>query len=221
MTPRAVLFDLDGTLLDTLEDIGRSANAALQEAGFPTHPIEAYRRFIGDGVAVLFQRALPPGSAEDREAVARGVEAFGRFYGEGWDATTQPYPGVLELLDALSARSLPLGVLSNKPDVFTRKCVERFFPSQPFTVVFGQREGVPRKPDPAGAVEAAERMGLAPSQVLYLGDSSVDMTTATRAGMFAVGASWGFRSVEELKAHGAVAVVDHPLDVLGLLASPR
>ena len=218
MTPRAVLFDLDGTLLDTLEDIGRSADAALQEHGFPPHPVEAYRRFIGDGVAVLFQRALPPGAGEDQDLVARLVSAFGRTYGDGWDRTTRTYPGIDDLIDALAGRSIPMGVLSNKPDLFTRKCVERFFPSRPFAVVLGQREGVPRKPDPAGALEAAETLGVPPSEVLYLGDSSVDMLTAARAGMYAVGASWGFRSVEELTAHGARRIVDHPREVLDLIA---
>ena len=220
MNLRAVLFDLDGTLLDTLEDIGRSANEALREEGFPTHPIDAYRQFIGDGVAVLFQRALPPAAAADPGVVARCVSAFGRTYDAGWDVATRPYPGVGELLDALRARAIPTGVLSNKPDVFTRKCVERHLAAWPFGVVLGQREGVPRKPDPAGALEAAERLGVRPDEVLYLGDTSVDMATATRAGMFAVGAAWGFRSVDELREHGAAAIVSRPLEVLDLLG-PR
>lgn len=217
MTLRAVLFDLDGTLLDTLEDIGRSANESLREGGFPPHPIDSYRNFIGDGVAVLFQRALPADASEDPEAVARCVAAFGRIYDAGWDVASQPYPGIAELLDALRDRAVPTGVLSNKPDGFTRKCVDRFLSAWPLSPVFGQREGVPRKPDPAGAVEAAAAMGVAPAEVLYLGDSSVDMLTAARAGMFGVGAAWGFRSVEELEAHGARAIVRHPSEVLGLL----
>ena len=217
MTLRAVLFDLDGTLLDTLEDIGRSANEALREEGFVSHPVEAYRRFIGDGVAMLFRRALPAEASGDPDAVARCVAAFGRIYDGGWDVATRPYPGVAELLDALRARGIPMGVLSNKPDVFTRKCVDRFLPSWPLAPVFGQREGVPRKPDPAGAIEAAAAMGVDPGEVLYLGDSSVDMQTAAGAGMFAVGAAWGFRGVEELRAHGARAIVRRPPEVLDLL----
>jgi phosphoglycolate phosphatase len=217
MTLRAALFDLDGTLLDTLEDIGRSANEALREGGFPPHPVDAYRHFIGEGVAVLFERALPAEASRDPEAVARCVAAFGRIYDAGWDVATRPYPGVADLLDALHARSIPVGVLSNKPDVFTRKCVDRFLSAWPLSPVFGHREGVPRKPDPAGAIEAAAAMGVAPAEVLYLGDTSVDMLTATRAGMFAVGAAWGFRSVEELEAHGARAIVRHPAEVLALL----
>jgi len=219
MPPRAVLFDLDGTLLDTLDDIGRSANRALREGGYPEHPISAYRRFIGDGVAVLFQRALPADAANDAEVVASCVAAFARIYDAGWDVASRPYPGITELLDALTARSIPIAVLSNKPDVFTRKCVERLLPAWRFYPVLGQREGVPRKPDPAGAFEAAALMGVAPADVLYLGDTSVDMTTAVRAGMLAVGAAWGFRTVEELKAHGAAAVVDEPLEVMALLTT--
>lgn len=217
MNLRAVLFDLDGTLLDTLEDIGRSANESLREGGFPPHPIEDYRRFIGDGVAVLFQRALPEGASTDPEIVASRVAAFGRIYDAGWDVASRPYPGIAGLLDALRDRAVPMGVLSNKPDVFTRKCVDRFLSAWPLSPAFGQREGVPRKPDPAGAIEAAAAMGVAPAEVLYLGDSSVDMLTATRAGMFAVGAAWGFRSVEELREHGARAIVRHPSEVLALL----
>lgn len=217
MSLRAVLFDLDGTLLDTLDDIGRSANESLREEGFPAHPIESYRRFIGDGVAVLFQRALPPAASGDPDVVARLVAAFERIYDAGWDVASRPYPGVADLLDALQGRSIPMGVLSNKPDVFTRKCVDRFLSAWPLSPVFGQRQGVPRKPDPAGAIEAAAALGVSPAEVLYLGDSSVDMLTATRAGMFAVGAAWGFRSVEELEAHGARAVVQHPSEVLTLI----
>ncbi|WP_165070946.1 HAD family hydrolase [Paludisphaera rhizosphaerae] len=221
MPPRAVLFDLDGTLLDTLDDIGRSANQALQEGGFPEQPISAYRQFIGDGVAVLFQRALPAAAANDPEVVSRCVAAFARIYDAGWDVASRPYPGIAELLDALTAHSIPIAVLSNKPDVFTRKCVERFLASWSFAAVLGQREGVPRKPDPAGAFEAAELMGVDAADVLYLGDTSVDMTTAVRAGMLAVGAAWGFRSVEELKAHGAAVIVTEPMEVVSLLAGGR
>jgi phosphoglycolate phosphatase len=121
------------------------------------------------------------------------------------------------MLDALGARSIPMGVLSNKPHVFTLKCVERFLSAWPLSPVFGRREGVPRKPDPAGAVEAAAAMGVSPAEVLYLGDTSIDMLTANRAGMFAVGVLWGFRGVEELVAHGARAIVRHPAEVLALL----
>ncbi|AMV39128.1 HAD family hydrolase [Planctomyces sp. SH-PL62] len=219
MKLRAILFDLDGTLLDTLEDIGRSANLALQEGGFPPHPIDSYRRFIGDGVATLFRRALPPADASKPEVVARSVAGFARFYDHGWDVATQLYPGIAELLDALATRSIPRAILSNKPDVFTQKCVNRYLAPWRFAVALGQRDGVPRKPDPAGALEVADRLALRPEEILYLGDSSVDMLTANRAGMFAIGVAWGFREIEELKAHGAEEVVAAPVEVLSFLTS--
>ncbi|MFO0892469.1 MAG: HAD-IA family hydrolase [Isosphaeraceae bacterium] len=184
---RAVLFDLDGTLLDTLEDIARSANEVLEGLNFPRHPADAYRRFIGDGVGNLFHRAIVEGSAGDADLVepaliARCVDGFRESYGRGWNVATRPYEGIPELLDALAARALGLAVLSNKPDAFTRQCVDEYLSSWPFAVVFGERAGVPRKPDPAAALDVAARLGVPPGAVLYVGDSSVDMETARRAG---------------------------------------
>ncbi len=212
---RGVLFDLDGTLLDTLEDIGRSANEALEVLGFPPHPIEAYRQFIGDGITMLFRRALPDGV--DGAAIDQCVGGFRETYGRGWNVATRPYPGVPELLDGLAARSLSMAVLSNKPHEFTVQCVNEFLPRWTFRVVLGDREGFPRKPDPGEAMRIAAQFDLAPRQMAYLGDSAIDMATARRAGMFAVGAAWGFRSVDELQASGARRIVAHPLDLLKLL----
>jgi phosphoglycolate phosphatase len=213
---RAVLFDLDGTLLDTLADIAHSANAVLSGLGVPTHPDDDYRRFIGDGVATLFLRALPPEAAEP-DVVERCIAAFRDEYGRSWNVRTRPYDGVPELLDALTARGLLLSMLSNKPDEFTRRCAEEYLSRWPFRVVLGQRAGVPRKPDPAGAVEVAGRLRVDASEVVYVGDSSVDMETARRAGMPAVGVAWGFRPVEELWASGAQAVIEHPSELLGVI----
>jgi phosphoglycolate phosphatase len=213
---RAVLFDLDGTLLDTLEDIGRSANEVLSGVGLPTHPIDAYRRFIGDGVANLFRRAIPAGMA-DPGLVARCVEGFRESYGRGWNVASRPYPGIPELLDGLVARGLGMAVLSNKPDRFTRRCVEEYLARWPFRAVLGDREGVPRKPDPGGALDVAGRLGVAPGEVAYLGDSSVDMATARGAGMIPVGAAWGFRTEDELRSSGAAEVVSHPAELLALI----
>jgi phosphoglycolate phosphatase len=213
---RSVLFDLDGTLLDTLEDIARSANEVLEGQDLPLHPTGAYRRFIGDGVANLFRRALPAG-IEDAGLVERCVEDFREAYGRGWNVATRPYPGIPELLDGLVARGLGMAVLSNKPDPFTRRCVEEYLARWPFRAVLGDRAGVLRKPDPGGALDVADRLGVAPGQVAYLGDSSVDMTTACRASMIPVGAAWGFRSEDELRAGGAAAVIAHPLELLALL----
>jgi phosphoglycolate phosphatase len=216
MTIHAVLFDLDGTLLDTLADIAQAANEALAVEGLPAHPDADYRDFIGDGVAMLFRRALPPGSA-DEARVARCVEAFQVTYSRHWDRRTRPYPGIPELLDALTARGMALAVLSNKPDDFTRMYGDRYLAPWPFRIVVGHREGVPRKPDPAGALEIAGRLGLEPAAIAYVGDSGVDMKTARGAGMYAVGVNWGFRPEEELWANGADAIIGHPFELLGVL----
>jgi phosphoglycolate phosphatase len=211
---RAVLFDLDGTLLDTLADIAHAANTVLEQLGLPTHPADAYRLFIGEGVAVLFRRAL---GLDDDAAVDRCVAAFRDAYGRSWNVRTRPYDGIPELLDALVDRGVGLTLLSNKPDAFTRLCAEHYLARWPFRAVLGARDGVPKKPDPAGALEIAAQLGLEPGQFAYLGDSAVDMLTAHRAGMYPVGASWGFRPVAELREGGAGAVVDHPRELLDLL----
>ena len=216
MESRAVLFDLDGTLLDTLADIAHAANEVLEHLGFATHPPEAYRRFIGDGVAVLFRRALPPGHDEP-ERVARCVADYRETYGRVWNVRTRPYDGIAALLDGLTSRGLGLAVLSNKPDDFTGLCVAEYLARWPFRAVLGHREGTPRKPDPAGALEIVHRLGVPAGQFLYVGDTAVDMETARSAGMRPVGAAWGFRPAEELWAAGAETVIAQPADLLEIL----
>ena len=217
MPAQAVLFDLDGTLLDTLGDIAAAANAALALEGMPTHPAAAYRGFIGDGVDMLIRRALPLDQDHDAARIARCVAAFHDTYATGWNVSSGPYPGIADLLDALAARKLPLAILSNKPHQFTRLCAAHYLDSWTWAAVFGQREGVPRKPDPIAALAIAHDLGILAAHFVYVGDSSVDMRTARNAGMKAVGVSWGFRSVEELRATGAEAIIDHPSELLPLL----
>ena len=216
MNFRAILFDLDGTLLDTLADIAESANQVLAARGCATHPIDAYRDFIGDGVVHLFGRALP----EDRrgeEIVAECVSSFRERYAEIWNVRTRPYEGVAELLDAVTARGLKMAILSNKPHAFTRRCADAYFSAWPFQAVLGQRDGVPRKPDPAGALLLAEELGVEPGECVYLGDSGSDMQTAVAAGMYPAGALWGFRTAEELTAAGAKTLLERPGELLDLL----
>ena len=216
MSYAAVVFDLDGTLLDSLADIAHAANEVLAGLALPTHPLDRYRYLVGDGVAMLFERALPE---ERREAalIERCVAGFRTTYATQWNRLSRPYEGIAEMLDGLVARRCRLAVLSNKPQEFTEQCVAEFFSAWPMQPVFGQRAGTPRKPDPAGAIEIAAAWGLPARECLYLGDTSVDMQTARNAGMFAVGALWGFRPREELEAHGAEALVAHPRDVLALI----
>jgi phosphoglycolate phosphatase len=213
---KAVLFDLDGTLLDTLEDIAHAANRVLTANGFPGHGLDAYRRFVGNGAATLMTRALPAG--ERREAtIQRCLDGFLDDYGRNWNVKTAPYPGISDLLDALTARGTPMAVLSNKPHPSTCRCVQQILGRWRFEVIFGERPGVPRKPDPAGALEAAGRMALPPSAFLYLGDTATDMATAEAAGMYPVGVAWGFRPAGELERAGARLVVQNPPEVVALL----
>lgn len=216
MTRRAVLFDLDGTLVDSLEDIGDSMNLVLAERGFPTHASSAYRGFVGDGVTVLTRRALPEGN-RDETTLAACVQRMREVYGARSEAKTRPYEGIPGLLDRLVERGLRLAVLSNKPHDLTVALVQGLLGAWPFDPVFGERSGVPRKPDPTAALEVARLLGLPPREVLYLGDTPIDMATARAAGMPVLGVAWGFRSRSELLAAGADAVVDTPADVLAHL----
>ena len=217
MKYRAVLFDLDGTLVDTLEDLGDSMNAALQAHGYPVHPLPAYRYFVGDGVENLVRRALPKTAGLDEHIVARVVPVMRAEYARRWKDKTRLYPGVAELLDALRERGVKIAVLSNKPHAATMEVVEHFLSAWHFDAAFGARAGVPIKPDPGAALEVARAVGVPPESVLYLGDTNTDMKTARAAGMFAAGALWGFRTAEELSESGAAALAAHPLDVLKLL----
>ncbi|HUT90802.1 MAG TPA: HAD-IA family hydrolase [Thermoguttaceae bacterium] len=216
MNFRAICFDLDGTLLDTLADIADSANRVLAGHGYPTHPIDAYRNFIGDGLVRLFGRVLPA-DRRGEEVIAECVAGFRESYAENWNVRTRRYDGVAELLDAATARGLKMAILSNKPDAFTRRCVDAHLSAWDFRAVLGQREGVPPKPDPAGAREIVDRLEVAAEHFLYLGDTPTDMRTARTAGMHPVGVSWGFRPVDELRAAGAARIIARPLELMDLV----
>jgi phosphoglycolate phosphatase len=212
----AVLLDLDGTLLDTLADLAASMNAALAERGHPPHPVEAYRLFVGDGVEALVARALPE-AARDGETLAATAAAMRLEYARRWADATRPYDGVPELLDGLAARNLPAAILSNKPDDFTVAMVSRLLGRWRFAVVRGERPGIPRKPDPRAALEIARELGVPPGRFVCLGDSAVDILSASAAGMIPVGALWGFRSEAELRGAGADLLVAHPRELLPIL----
>ncbi|MCF6188580.1 MAG: HAD family hydrolase [Desulfobulbaceae bacterium] len=216
MTYKAVLFDLDGTLLDTLEDLADSANHALAEMQMPEHSVDAYRYFVGDGMMTLIERIVPE-DRRNKKIILDTVEAFRRHYTRNWYVKTRPYAGIGEMLTALVEAGLQLAILSNKPQDFTELCVERLLGDFSFAPVLGQREGIPKKPDPAGALEIAESLNIAPGRFLYLGDTSIDMHTAGRAGMCAVGVLWGFRTESELRDAGAEHLIQAPADLLDLL----
>ncbi len=209
MTYRAVIFDLDGTLLDTLQDLADAVNAVLRRMGCPIHPVEAYKYFIGQGFSVLAERSLPP-AQRSPSRIAECVAGSKAEYAARWQRSTRPYDGVPALLDELTRRGVKMAILSNKPHEFTEVVVRHFLAAWRFEAVLGGREGVPAKPDPAAALEIGRLLGLPPGDILYAGDSGTDMQTARRAGMFAVGVLWGFRGREELLAGGAQALIDRP-----------
>lgn len=206
---QGVIFDLDGTLLDTLEDIADAMNRVLRHHGLPEHPVAAYRYFVGAGATELARRVLPEEQRSD-DRVAELRAAFIAEYSKGWRNKTRPYPGIPELLSRLHAKGVVLGVLSNKPHDFTQLCVDTFLDGGLFAVVMGESEGVPRKPDPTGALKAADLMGIEPGRILYVGDTAIDMATAKGAGMYGVGVLWGFRDSDELLRAGARELVSEP-----------
>jgi phosphoglycolate phosphatase len=216
MSFQAVIFDLDGTLLDTLEDIASAANRVLLKKAYPTHPLTAYRDFVGNGSEMLIRRALPS-EVEDERIIQECNEAFLEDYGENWRVQTTLYKGIPELLDALTKRRMKLSVLSNKPHPVTIRCISEWLKPWRFESVMGQRREMPKKPNPAGALKIAEDLQLQPRSFLFVGDSAVDMQTAAAADMFSVGVSWGFRSIPELEESGAKALIYEPLELLKLL----
>ena len=213
---QAIIFDLDGTLLDTLSDIGDSVNLMLAEYGFSGHTPDDYRRFIGNGIQMLVTRALPI-EGRSEELVTACVHRARELYWENWNRKTRPYDGITDLLDQLKAKGLPLAVLSNKPHDFTVRYVNAYFDQWDFKVVMGQNDHFPVKPDPASALEIARQIDLAPDSFIFVGDSAVDMKTAVAAGMHAVGAAWGFRGPKELRENGCQTLAENPADILRLL----
>jgi len=215
---QAVLFDLDGTLLDTLEDLAASMNAVLARLGLPQHGVAAYKYYVGDGVAQLVRRTLPEQRRGEDALVTQCALQLRAEYSQRWRDKTRPYNGIPELLDALTgAKALKLAVLSNKPDEMTKLTVRELLPRWRFDAVRGERPGTPRKPDPAAALEVAAQLGLPPGAFLYLGDTNTDMQTALAAGMYPLGALWGFRPAEELAASGAKALIAQPMELLKFL----
>ena len=213
---RAIIFDLDGTLLDTLADIGDSVNQMLVEYGFSEHTLDDYRRFIGNGLKMLIMRALPI-AGRSEEMVRVCVQRAREIYWDHWNRKTRPYPGILELLDTLEEKKIAKAVLSNKPHDFTVRYIDVYFERWAFAVVMGQNDHFPAKPDPSAALEIARRLDIPPAGFLFVGDSAVDMKTAISAGMHAVGAGWGFRGPRELTQNGCQSLVSDPLQILNLL----
>lgn len=211
-----IVFDLDGTLLDTIGDLAVACNAVLAQRGLPQHTYEEYRHFVGNGIMRLVERALPE-ELRTPQCVA-GVRAdFVKYYTEHIDLHTRPYDGIWELLRALRRQGVRLAVASNKFQAGTEKLIRIFFPDIPFAAVLGQRPGVPLKPDPAVVEELLSLTGTPRERVLFVGDSGVDMLTAAAAGIASAGVTWGFRTRAELLESGARHILDRPLEILDLV----
>ena len=213
---RAIIFDLDGTLLDTLKGIADSMNAILVRMGFPTHPVDDYRHLVGDGRANMIERALPLDRRDD-QTLAECSKVIAEEYSRFWPEGTKIYDGIPELLNTLQQRKVPMAILSNKPDNFTQIMVKELLPGYTFTLIRGAVDHVPSKPDPASALQIAEDLEIEPEKIIFLGDTNTDMWTAKAAGMYAAGALWGFRDAEELLQCGAKTLIERPNDLLTLL----
>ena len=216
MNFKGIIFDLDGTLVNSLGDIADSMNNVLQRNGFPSHELQAYKHFIGNGLKNLVREALPEGS-RDGKLIISCFDSMMEEYRKNCINKTRPYDGIIELLNELATREMKLAVFSNKVDDLTKKVVMTLLPLSNFEIVMGSSTEIPRKPNPLGAFLISQQLGISPEELIYVGDTDVDMKTANSAGMFAVGALWGFRTKEELTSNGAKYLLKHPLELIQML----
>ena len=216
--PRAVIFDLDGTLLDSIYDIAFCANTVLSELGLPLHSVDDYKRLVGDGFLNLARKVLPE-THHSPETISHYIDRYRELYLTRWNHSSNVYPGIVELLTELVRQDTLLAVLSNKRDDFTKRCVEWYFSAVPFREVRGERTGTPIKPDPTSALEIAHTLGVSPNECLFVGDSEIDIKTAINAGMTPIGVLWGFRPRHVLEAAGATRLISEPGELLTAMRS--
>ncbi len=213
---RLIVFDLDGTLLNSLEDLADSANWVLEQHGFPTHPVDAYRYFVGDGVRKLIERILP--QEERTEArIEQCRQEFVAYYKVHMEDKTSVYEGITELLVELKNRGLKIAVATNKVHIAVKPLMEKYFPEIRFDSMIGQREGVPVKPAPQIMFDILRETGCEPSEALHVGDTATDMQLAHNAGVTPVGVLWGYRPLKELQEAGAKFIIEKPEELLGLV----
>lgn len=216
MKKRLAIFDLDGTLLDTIADLTNCCNHALEAFGHPTHTAEEYRMMVGRGIPNLIRSSMPEALREDEDAFTRVLTVFQRYYNVHSADFTRPYPGVTELLEAIRKGGVKTAVLSNKAHVFAVPMVEGYFPGL-IDLTLGKREGVPLKPDPAAVGHIMAHFALERADCVYIGDSDIDMQTGRNAGLFTVGVTWGYRTKDILESAGASVIVDKVEDLISIL----
>lgn len=210
------IFDLDGTLADTLASIAHAVNRGLEYFGYGARPVEEYKYYAGDGLDMALKRALYRAGDTEGRCLTEGAPLVRRWLAQEPLYRVEPYPGIREVLDRMKARSMKVAVLSNKPHREAVQVVEALFGRGYFDRIQGQEEGLPRKPDPTGALQTARELKTAPESCLYVGDTDTDMLTGNRAGMYTVGVAWGFRGVQELEESGARRIVYEPGELLSL-----
>ena len=216
MNIKGIVFDLDGTLADSVIDMAESMNQVLNEQNLPIHDIDTYKQFTGNGIHKLIERALPE-DLRTGDAFTKNADRMLAIYGENCINKTKLFPGVADLLDLLQERNIKIAVLSNKLDNLTQKVVKVLLANWDITFATGTSSTVNRKPNPQGALLAAEKMGFSPKEIMFVGDSGIDMETAKNAGMLGVGVLWGFRSEDELKASGAQVIISKATDLINHL----
>jgi len=212
MKVSSIIFDLDGTLLNTLGGLADTTNAVMQQFNFPHHSLENYKIFVGNGLKKLIERSVPMGTSS--MIIDQCCREFEKIYSRQWMSNCFPYDGIHDMLDSLQKQGVPLAILSNKPHQFTKFFVEEFFPKEVFRYVFGQRDGFAKKPNPSVAIEIAKMLQVDIHTTLFVGDSGVDIQTGKNANMKTAGVSWGFRPVEELVQNAPDIIINHPTEIL-------
>jgi len=213
---KGIIFDLDGTLADTLEDISDSMNRVLQKEGFPVYTSGEYKNFIGSGIRNLVRLSLPENERSD-SMIKRCTDLMGAVYTESCLIKTNLYDGISEIVDTFRLKGIKLAVFSNKADEFTQRIVRSLLHPKKFEMILGAKSSIPAKPDPAGALLISKHFGIDPQEIGFIGDSDIDMITANKAAMFAIGALWGFKTKAELIAGGAKVLVERPRELLEVL----
>lgn len=213
---KLIIFDLDGTLINSIYDLADAVNNSLEELGYATHDIEKYYHFVGNGVLKLAERALPEDHRTDKD-IAQLHGLFSQKYQQCCLNKTKPYDGIIETLEQIKSMSIKCAVASNKPNDFAKYIVGNVFENETFACVYGKRDGVPTKPNPQIVYDIMNSFDLSKEQVIFVGDSDVDVVTAHNAGIKCIGCSWGFRGEQELKSAGADAIAYKPSDILSII----